>query len=139
LPVDTKVVESRIRKIEESVVRLREIAEMPGNPFLSDPRTYPAMERHFQVAIQSVLDIGAHLIAEQGLREPEGYTDILGILGEAGVIPREFSERIQGMAGLRNILVHDYMIVDRERLTRLLQDLDDFGSFCRYVAEYIHR
>jgi uncharacterized protein YutE (UPF0331/DUF86 family) len=40
------------------------------------------------------------------------------------------------MAGLRNILVHDYLEVDRARIHALLQDcLEDFEQFAIQIGE----
>jgi len=137
LTVDPQIVKARIAKIEESVDRLREIAAAGGrNPF-SDKRTLTESERLFHVAIQSLLDIGNHLIAGLGFREPEGYADIIDVLGEEGVIPRRFAASIRKMAGLRNILVHDYLEVDPAKLRDALRRTGDFERYCRYVVKYL--
>jgi uncharacterized protein YutE (UPF0331/DUF86 family) len=41
------------------------------------------------------------------------------------------------MAGLRNILVHDYLEVDPAELRKHLGRLKDFERYCRYVVEYL--
>ena len=33
-------------------------------------------------------------------------------MGQYGVLSKEFAEKIKGMAGFRNILVHDYIKLD---------------------------
>jgi len=62
------------------------------------------VERGLQVCIQAVLDIGNHILAEKGIAV-ESYRDILQELGKLSIIPADFSLKIKGMAGLRNILV----------------------------------
>lgn len=131
------IVKARIRKIEECVAELREIKNIPERTFLESRYVRAATERLLQVAIQSLLDIGSHLIAERGLREAESYADIIDILGEFKVIPKAFAGRIRGMAGLRNILVHDYLEVDPKELRRHLGRIGDFERFCRHVIAYL--
>lgn len=131
------IVKARIRKIEECVAELREIKKIPERTFLESRPVRAATERLLQVAIQSLLDIGSHLIAERGFREAESYADIIDILGEAKVIPKAFAGRIRGMAGLRNILVHDYLEVDPKELRRHLGRIGDFERFCRHVINYL--
>lgn len=131
------VVKARIRKIEKCVAELREIKKIPERTFLESRSVRAATERLLQVAIQSLLDIGSHLIAERGFREAESYADIIDILGEAKVIPKAFAGRIRGMAGLRNILVHDYLEVDPKELRRHLGRIGDFERFCRHVIAYL--
>jgi uncharacterized protein YutE (UPF0331/DUF86 family) len=41
------------------------------------------------------------------------------------------------MAGLRNILVHDYLEVDPRELRKHLRRLNDFERYSRYVVEYL--
>jgi uncharacterized protein YutE (UPF0331/DUF86 family) len=137
LSVKPPIVKTRIRKIEECVAELRGIKKIPERTFLTSRSVRAATERLLQVAIQSLLDIGSHLIAERGFREAESYADIIDILGEAKVIPKAFAGRIRGMAGLRNILVHDYLEVDPKELRRHLGRIGDFERFCRHVIAYL--
>jgi uncharacterized protein YutE (UPF0331/DUF86 family) len=137
LPVKPPIVKVRIRKIEECVADLQGIRKLQARAFLENRSVRAAAERHFQVAIQSALDIGSHIIAERGFREADGYAEIIDILGEEGVIPKRFAARIRGMAGLRNILVHDYLAVDPAELRKHLVRLKDFERYCRYVIEYL--
>jgi len=131
------IVKARIRKIEECVAELREINKIPERTFLESRSVRAATERLLQVAIQSLLDIGSHLIAERGFREAESYADIIDILGEGKVFPKAFAARIRGMAGLRNILVHDYLEVDPKELRRHLGRLVDFERYCQHVIAYL--
>lgn len=131
------VVKARIRKIEECVAELRELKKTPERTFLASRSVRAATERLLQVAIQSLLDIGSHLIAERGFREAESYADIIDILGEEKVIPKAFAGRIRGMAGLRNILVHDYLEINPAELRRHLGRIGDFERYCRHVIKYL--
>lgn len=137
MPVKPPIVKARIRKVEECVADLQGIRELPARSFFENRTVRAAAERLLQVAIQSVLDIGSHIIAERGFREADGYAEIIDILGEEGVLPKRFAARIRGMAGLRYILVHDYLAVDPKELRKHLERLKDFERYCRYVVEYL--
>lgn len=47
------------------------------------------------------------------------YTDIIDKLGERNVIPSEFAKNIRGMAGLRNILIHEYTYIDLRKIQNI--------------------
>lgn len=48
------------------------------------------------------------------------------------------AERIQGMAGFRNLIVHRYFHVDAERVVdHLQQHLGDFAEFARHVQAWL--
>ena len=96
-------------------------------------------ERNLQIAIQICLDVGNHIISALGLREPESYGDIFTILSEAGILPKEFAEKIRVMAGLRNILVHEYLIIEPAQIYKHLQQVNDFLDYARYIIEYMEK
>jgi len=53
---------------------------------------------------------------------------------------RSISKQIQGMAGLRNILVHEYLRVDTGKLHDYLQHrLTDFTEFIAHIQLYLGR
>ena len=73
-------------------------------------------ERSLQIVAQAMLDIGNHIIAHFGWGKPDSYKEIIIILSQHDVIPREYQLALEGLAGLRNILVHDYLSINPEIL-----------------------
>lgn len=71
---------------------------------------------------------------------PDSYREGVIVLGRLGVLSEEFAERIAGMAGFRNILVHDYLDVDLGIVKQLLDErLDDFRKFGQQVQDHVAR
>ena len=96
------------------------------------------MERYLHLAIECCLDLGNHLIADRGLRKAEDYKEVFLILGEAKILPKAFANRIAPMGGFRNILVHDYLRVDPQKVYDPLQkSLPDFERFARAMAKFL--
>ncbi|MBM3238699.1 DUF86 domain-containing protein [Candidatus Poribacteria bacterium] len=59
-------------------------------------------------------------------------------LGRHGVIPEGFAQKISGMAGFRNIIVHRYFKVDAELVYQNLREgVDDFEQFSQYITDYL--
>ena len=97
-----------------------------------------AVERNFQLAIESAIDIGEIVISEEGFERPQDYRSVFLILGRNGIIPKEFAEDFSLVAGFRNVLVHIYEEVDSSLLDVFLTErLDDFDKFARHIATYI--
>ncbi len=90
--------------------------------FLDNPERYGSTERFLQLAIESVTDMGNHIIADLGLGLVDWYSDIPQLFYEAEYIDEEIRERWIHMIGFRNILVHDYLDIDRELVYGVLQD-----------------
>lgn len=79
--------------------------------------SYRGIERLIQLTIQALLDLGLMAISVLGGRRPARYSEIGAILMELGIVDGDTAELMKGMAGLRNILVHAYTIVDHSRLS----------------------
>lgn len=136
--VDSEVISIRLQKLREYLSLLRKLGEKPKKDFVSDPFIYGNGERYLQLAIQCLLDIGSHIVAEQKLGAPAEYRDIFRILGKEGILPNDFALSIAPLAGLRNILVHDYVSIDREALYELIEEkLGDFETFAGFIADYL--
>lgn len=136
--VDAEVVRRRLRRLDETVARLRSLGERDKDDFLDDPITQAAAERLLQVAIQMVLDIGAHVLGDRGVVDWEEYREIPQRMAREGVIPADLAARLAEAAGQRNVLVHLYLDVDPEVIYETLgRDLDVFGDFSRHVVELL--
>lgn len=69
---------------------------------------------------------------------PEAESNALTILGQEGVIPSELADKIRGMIGFRNILVHDYLAIDPASVHYLLtHNLGDFYAYCRAIVGFL--
>lgn len=91
-----------------------------------------------QLAIQTLLDIGNHILAARAENQVEDYADIIDKLGERKIIPLQFARSIRGMAGLRNLLVHEYARLDLTIIYSVLQNrLSDFRHFIECIKQYL--
>lgn len=136
--IDPSVVRRRLRKLDELLQRLRRLAETPRAEFLADPVRQAAAERLLQVAVQVVLDLGAHVLSERGVVDWEEYREVPLRLEEEEVLPEGLAERLSDAAGQRNILVHLYLDVDPEQIFETLrQDLDAFSDFADRIERLL--
>ena len=138
--IDPEVIEVRLDKIQENLVLLRKIDEIPLSEFVSNSLTHSAAERAVQVSIQAVIDICSYLVSEMQNKMPASQRDLPEILRKAGVFPKELANKLSGMIGVRNVLVHQYLDVDLNRVHSIIQNnLGDFDEFAKYVVEYLEK
>ena len=137
--VDRFVVDARIAKIREYVALLRKIyRQNEEKTLLKDPLVYGNAERYLQLAIQCVLDISNHIVADLRLNLPADNRELFEMLAERKVLSKSLSARLTSMAGFRNILVHEYLEIDRKRVFGALKnDLGDFEKFIRAVSKLL--
>jgi uncharacterized protein YutE (UPF0331/DUF86 family) len=101
-------------------------------------RTRLAAEHALQLAVQTCIYIGAHLVSELGLKAPDDYRGVFASLRPAG-LDEALAERLAAAAGMRNILVHGYLDVDDQLIWDALARLDDLRSFASFVSEITAR
>ena len=138
--LDRPVVEVDLQNMEEALSNLGRHTGLSLEEFTSDLSYIWIAEKGLEILIQNLFDIGAHILASEVRNDWDDYGDIIVKLGQHGIIPMEFSERIQGMAGLRNILIHEYLRVDIPRIYDYLQNrLGDFTQFMAYIQQYLEQ
>ena len=130
--VDRYVVQARIAKIRQYVALLKRIRGLADeHAFVKDPLIYGNAERYLQLAIKAVLDVSNHIVADMNLSLPADSKELFTLLATHKMLPVRLSKRLAPMAGFRNILVHEYLEIDRHRVYRVLED--DLGDFERFV------
>ena len=138
--IDRELIEEHLQRMEEALARLTMYQDLSPQALNSDLGLQWIIEKGLQVLIQNLLDIGAHILAGGFKNDWDDYSQIIRKLGVHGVIPSDFADKIKGMAGLRNILVHDYLRVDLEKLIEFVRfRLEDFLVFMRLVREYLKK
>jgi uncharacterized protein YutE (UPF0331/DUF86 family) len=95
-----------------------------------------ATEHALQTAVQICIDVGAHLIAEHGLPTPADYRAVFMNLVPAG-LNAGLAERLSNAAGMRNVIVHEYLAVNDDFVWEALANLDDLRNFAAFVQQHL--
>jgi uncharacterized protein YutE (UPF0331/DUF86 family) len=122
--VDRTKLAKYIQDLEEYLKHLAELQKHSVEEFLSDWRIYDLAERQLHLALEKFLTIGEMIISEFGFAKPDTYADIPRILFENKVIPNQLKDKLIDLARFRNVLVHDYLRLDHERVFQHLQTDD---------------
>lgn len=126
--VDPEKIINRVDHLEALLKELSQVREDGYDSYKENFRSRLAAAHGLQLAIQACLDMGAHLIAEEALRMPDDYRGVFEALKAAG-LEADLAQRLRAAAGMRNVLVHDYLKVDDEEVWGALSRLDDLRQF----------
>jgi len=107
-------------------------AEYDADPYLRD-----IVERNLEVAAQCCLDICHRIISIEKAMKPADYHDAFLRMSELGVLPSKFARKLAPIAGLRNILVHEYLGLDWDEVYSNLQKISDLVKFAGYIREWL--
>lgn len=134
--LNKELIFERTATMRASINRLKEFRKITQEEFLADADNYAIAEHHFRRALECLFDIGRHIVVKKGLGYPEDYRSIIELLGQKGILPPAFAQKIIGMAGYRNRLVHGYAEVTGEEMYKLIKTkLEDFEEFVEYVFQ----
>lgn len=136
---DSETVRARLSSIEVNLRFLAPYCEKSGNDLRKNQTELYAVLHALQLIAQSVLDVGSHVLANAGIGDVDEYRDAILRLSDIGVYPREFAEKIAGIAGLRNVIVHEYLRVDADRIAAALKRLNDVREYCSFVRIFIEK
>lgn len=140
-PVEREAILPRIDGIEQNIRRLRVLAARGASEFQERGDTFDLAQHHLRLALEGVFHISAHLLARLPGGRATEYREIAQKLGELGLVPRGFAEqKLVPMAGMRNVLVHQYADVNPVRLLQVLADhLGDIETFLQHVRKVLER
>lgn len=124
--VSGKVVTERLLLIEELLHDIRLLPLSDSTLFLLDKRNVWTAESCLRRCLESLLDIGRHILAKAFARGVAEYKDIPRQLKERGVFDQAEFQLLFQMAGYRNRMVHFYHEVTPDELYRICTtELDD--------------
>jgi len=89
------------------------------------------------VASEALFDAGAHIMAAEFAEAVDEYRQIPQRLLAHRVLSPEVAERLKGLAGFRNVLVHEYARIDLRRVHAGLERLDDLDAFVKDVERWL--
>jgi uncharacterized protein YutE (UPF0331/DUF86 family) len=116
------VVLARLAHLGQILGQLERLGGLAAEERLGDPLHQLAAERGLHVAAEAIFDIGHHLLAGRGRPVPPTYREVVPALVREGILEAALGSRLEGMAGLRNILVHDYVDIEPARVWQAVDD-----------------
>ena len=139
MPVRAEVVRAKLLDLGETVSRLRAWLPVTLTRLERDLMLQWAVEHGLQLAAEGLFDVGSHILAGEFQESVDEYREIPVRLLARGVLSDATVTRLEGLAGFRNVLVHEYAAVDLRRVHAGLDRLDDFDGFVADVEAWLAR
>ena len=139
MPVRAEIVRQKLLDLGEAVGRLRAWLPVTLERLERDLMLQWAVEHGLQIAAEALFDVGSHILAGEFQESVDEYREIPPRLRARGVLSDATGTRLEGLAGFRNVLVHEYAAVDLRRVHAGLDRLDDFDAFVADVEGWLAR
>jgi uncharacterized protein YutE (UPF0331/DUF86 family) len=128
--VDRDLLLRKLALIDEYASQAAEYRGVTVDAYRGDWRTQRIVERTLQLAIEACLDVANHLIADRRLPVASTYAEAFQVLSDQGILEAPVRDAMIGMAGFRNVLVHEYARINPGVVVDILQkQLSDFQRF----------
>ncbi len=129
---------NKLKRLEGNLRTLQNIKEnYKVEDILTDKVDEWGIRYGFFETIQIIIDIASSIVSDNNLDMPKNYSESIAILISAGYLEKELGEKIIKMVGLRNLLVHEYGIIDVVKLFEYLNYLDDIKAFANAIKDKI--
>ncbi len=137
--VNTSVVLSKTSGVRRRLERLKDFKRVSPEKLKNDMDTQDIILHNLQLAIQGCLDIGSHIISDEGWGIAGSFSDMFYILQERQVIAPSLADKMVAMVGFRNILVHEYETIRLDIVVNILEHhLDDIEEFLLAVINHFN-
>lgn len=130
----------RIDGIKKNLKRLKELSALDFDDFYSGDN-YDLAQHHMRLALEGVFHISSHILSRMPGGRAVEYKEVARKMGELKIVSKEFADKaLVAMAGMRNMLVHNYSQIDRGRFYNTLKNnLADIDVFLRYVKTVLKK
>jgi uncharacterized protein YutE (UPF0331/DUF86 family) len=136
--VDPTVAATKVAAIRDAVSRIRATLPASAEDFEADRTAREVVILNLFVALQECVALATHWLADAGLDVPSSYREVFMALAERGSLSRPLAERLAAAAGFRNLVAHQYGIVDPARVHAMAStELDDVLAFCEAVGREV--
>lgn len=133
--VDEVVLAGKLTAIRDAVGRIASVLPATQEAFRSDRTVREVVILNLFTALQDSIALATHWLADAGCAVPKSYGEVFSALGELGVLERDLSLRLRSAAGLRNLIAHQYGVVDIDRIFEIATSgRQDLLDFCEQLA-----
>ena len=104
--------------------------------FLNDDIIQDVLEYNLFIAINMMIDIATHIVVDNNMGNPETLGGAFSILNKEKYLSKDESKAYRNMVGLRNILSHEYVNIDKNIVYDILKNnLIDIKKFIIFVHD----
>lgn len=130
------IILNKAESIKNCLNRIREDYEPSKKTFLTDYTRQDAVILNLQRAVQTSIDIAAHVVRAKRLDLPKETRDLFVTLHKANVISKKMKERMISMVGFRNVAIHEYTKLDMNIVVTVIEShLMDFEKFIQEILQ----
>lgn len=130
-------IKDKINEVYAYLEELSNIVPAEFDDYNSNNLVKAGCERYFEKIVEAVTDMAFMIIVKRKFRTPEDDIDAFKILLEHKIIDEGLYKKLKQAKGMRNIIAHQYGIVDDKTVFKAIkEELDaDVKNFIEKIEE----
>lgn len=138
--LDWRSVRAKLRRLDQLIDQLADIGPVDAARLAAEPVTALAVERILTLLVDLAFACNSHVAVAVLGRTPDTYAESFALAAEAGMIDKDLAKNLRPSAGMRNVLVHNYLDADQELVASAVpQAVEQYGEYVRQVASFLQR
>ena len=134
--VKVEVIRQRLNKLLTSLGKFEKFLSLSLEEFLEDDIAQDVVEYNLFICINIMIDIATHIVVENGFGNPETMGGAFDILKKEKYLTADETKTYKNMVGLRNILAHEYLKINKKIIYDILQNnLTDIKKFVVFIND----
>jgi len=136
--VEKALVVRKLSKLKSYLEELRAYKNVSWEEYSRSFQHRRAVERLIQLIVDVAVDINTHMLVDQGYKPPkDGFNSFIDA-AHMGVMPTDFAHQIAPSTGERNIIVHEYEVIDDAIIYQSIgRALSMYDQYISYVVDYL--
>ena len=128
--VDKDVILAKSSAVKKHIKRIKDLPLKDLQTFQNNSDYQDILLFNIQLAVQSCIDIAAHIISDEDLGIPGSTNEMFYTLEENGYLTRDITEKMVRAVGFRNLIVHEYVNLKLDRVYEISKkDINDLEIF----------
>lgn len=134
--VSLDVMKKRLNQLSTSLNKIERYQGMTLEEFLKDEIAQDVVEYNLFIAINMMIDLATHIVVDNNIGTPETLGEAFTILYNKEYLTDRDSKTYRKMVGLRNILSHEYVNIDKNIIYDIMKNnLVDIKKFIIFVHD----
>ena len=120
--VNIELIKQRLNQLSESLNKIERFKDISLEEFLEDDIVQDVIEYNLFIAINMMIDIATHIVVDNKMGNPQTLGEAFSILNKENYLNDEETKAYRNMVGLRNILSHEYIKIDKKIIHSILKN-----------------
>ncbi len=138
--VNKETIIRKLSRLKGYLQELNTFQSLTWDDYISSFQNRRTVERLIQLIVDVAVDINMHAVVDEGRTPPSDAYNSFIDGSRVGLIPMDFAQQIAPSTGERNIIVHEYELIDDALVYQSIgETLLLYEQYIKHVLAYLDK